>query len=124
MKFSNTASTAALAGLALLVSAVYGELTFEASGRRVIFDCGSITEFDYDTIMHYVSLATSDGMRVRDPPYFNGKVYGSYYFTKNINNEERSFLVQSVEAHPFYRFFDLTVTPTECELKDKNAQQS
>ncbi|CAD6506604.1 BgTH12-07830 [Blumeria graminis f. sp. triticale] len=114
MKFSNTASTAALAGLALLVSAVYG----------VIFDCGSITEFDYDTIMHYVSLATSDGMRVRDPPYFNGKVYGSYYFTKNINNEERSFLVQSVEAHPFYRFFDLTVTPTECELKDKNAQQS
>ncbi|CCU82181.1 CSEP0106 putative effector protein [Blumeria hordei DH14] len=112
MKFSNTASMAALAGLSLLIPAVHGTL---------MFDCGNDARFLTSTVMEYLSIATAASIEDDDPPYAQGQVNGAYRFTKNINNVNRTFLVQSTNIHPFYRFFEITSGHYECPLKEHYA---
>ncbi|CCU75992.1 putative candidate secreted effector protein [Blumeria hordei DH14] len=111
MKFSNTASIATLAGLSLLMPAVYGKLMYE---------CWDSTRFEIETIRYYALHASPENTTVLDPTYDDGKIYGVFHFTKSVNSKENKYSVQTVEKEPFIRLFDMTSLARECHIRDLN----
>ncbi|CCU82178.1 unnamed protein product [Blumeria hordei] len=106
MKFSNTASMAALAGLSLLVPAVFGALTY---------NCGEGANFSMDSIENYLKVVTKRGMRDSDPPY-DIPIDGAYRFSMEIGGVNRTFLIQTFSEVPYYRFLEITSEPKECPV--------
>ncbi|CAD6506596.1 BgTH12-07822 [Blumeria graminis f. sp. triticale] len=107
MKFLNTASIAALAGLSLLVPAVYGV---------IVLDCGEGAKFPETEINEYLKLAGPRGMRADDPPYLHGNIIGAYRMTVEIRGNPRTFLIQRIDEIPYYRFFEITSGHKECPI--------
>ncbi|EPQ63635.1 putative secreted effector protein [Blumeria graminis f. sp. tritici 96224] len=77
MKFLNTASIVALAGLSPLMPTVYG---------AEMYDCGNGARFTTASIMEYTSLATAGGKSTSDPTFSGEHIKGAFRFKRVINN--------------------------------------